>query len=117
MIDTGRFQEFKPKSRGQREDGALNPLAIAMQDEQDQLQTLFYKQLAAVTYEVSVGPERFIRWRVPEGTRDPQGELVHDDLVLSAAMVAVLDEQAWHVGYEPLVIQAVDPLLVIDGGY
>lgn len=117
VIDTGRFQEFKPKSSGQRDDGALNPLALAMQDEQDQLQSLFYKQLAAVTYEVSVGPERFIRWSVPEGTRDAQGDLVHDDLVLSAAMVAVLDEQAWHVGYEPLLIQAVDPLLVIDGGY
>ena len=117
VIDTGRFQDFKPKSNAQRDDGVFNPLALAMQDEQDHLQTLFYKQLAAVTYEVSVGPERYIRWSVPEGSRDPQGELIHDDLVLSAAMVAVLDEQDWHLSYEPLLIQAVDPLLVIDGGF
>ena len=117
VIDTGRFQDFKPKLRAERDDGVLNPLAMAMQDEQDSLQALFYKQLSAVSYEVSVGPERAIRWGVTEGTRDAEGTLIHDDLVLSAAMVAVLDEQEWHLGYEPLLIQAVDPLLVIDGAY
>ncbi len=119
VIDTGgRFQDFKPKLRAEREDGVLNPLAMVMQDEQDSLQALFYKQLSAVNYEVSVGPERAIRWGgVTDGTRDAEGTLIHDDLVLSAAMVAVLDEQEWHLGYEPLLIQAVDPLLVIDGGY
>jgi len=117
VIDTGRFQDFKPKLRAEREDGVLNPLAMVMQDEQDSLQALFYKQLSAVSYEVSVGPERAIRWGVTDGTRDAEGTLIHDDLVLSAAMVAVLDEQEWHLGYEPLLIQAVDPLLVIDGAY
>lgn len=117
VIDTGRFQDFKPKLSAEREDGLLNPLAMAMQDEQDSLQALFYKQLAAVQYEVSVGSERTIRWSVPEGSRDGEGNLIHDDLVLSAAMVAVLDEQDWHIGYEPLLIQAVDPLVVIDGGF
>jgi hypothetical protein len=37
-----------------------------------------------------------LRWSVPDATRDPKtGELVHDDLALSAALCAVLDEQDW----------------------
>jgi hypothetical protein len=46
--------------------------------------------------EVVPGPDRRLRWGVPDCTRDAgDGELVHDDLVLSAAMVALLDAQTW----------------------
>ena len=117
VIDTGRFQDFKAGYKAERDDGVQNPLAFAMLNEQDRLQSLFYKQLSAVSYEVSVGPERLIRWSVPEGTRDAEGVLIHDDLVISAAMVAILDEQDWHLSFDPLLIQALDPLLVIDGGF
>jgi hypothetical protein len=51
-----------------------------------------------------------MRWGVPDGTRDPQtGELVHDDLVLSAALCSVLDQQVWGLA-ESLVIHSLDPL-------
>ena len=34
-----------------------------------------------------------VRWGVPEGTRDPgTGRIIHDDLVMSAAL-SVLDEE------------------------
>ncbi len=37
-----------------------------------------------------------IRWGVPDGTRDPlTKEQVHDDLLLSAAMCALLDKEKW----------------------
>jgi len=51
---------------------------------------------------------------VPDGTRDPvSGEYVHDDLVMSAALAAVLDRQAWPraaAGKDPGIIRAGDPL-------
>jgi hypothetical protein len=72
-----------------------------------------------VSYSVSSGPEHFIVWGVPVAARDPQGGgLLHDDLVLSAAMVAMLDEQPWSVSSSaPLVIAAPDPIKEMDGGF
>jgi len=65
-----------------------------------------------------VGPERNIRWGVPENARDPlDGSKLHDDLVLSAAMTAVLDEQSWGGAGAPLLIQAADPLREMDGAF
>ena len=67
--------------------------------------------------EAGIGPERHLRWSVPEGTRDAEGALIHDDLVLSAALTAVLDEQDWRVSGEGGVILAVDPLKEMKGGF
>ena len=48
---------------------------------------------------------------VPEGARDPQsGEPLHDDLLISAALCAVLDAQPWSPQGEPVLIRARDPL-------
>ena len=44
-------------------------------------------------------------------------DLVHDDLVMSAALVAVLDEQPWSAPGQTLVIQAPDPIESIDHGF
>lgn len=55
---------------------------------------------------------------MPETARYPEGGgLLHDDLVLSAAMVAVLKEQPWSVSNAPLVIAAADPIKEMDGGF
>lgn len=104
MIDTGRFQDHLPAK---------------VQSEADRLQALFRRQLAAVSYRVSSGPEHFIAWGVPEVVRDAEGGgLLHDDLAVSAAMVAMLDEQPWSVSSStPLVIAAPDPLKEMDGGF
>jgi hypothetical protein len=115
VVDTGRFQDFSPFS--DREKWSTNPLLGCMAAEQDRLQALFYRQLAGLQAEVSPGPERLLRWSVPEGARDPQGGLLHDDLVLSAAMVAVLDEQSWHLSSQAVLIPASDPILEMDGGF
>jgi len=58
-----------------------------------------------------------LRWSVPEGARDPEGGLLHDDLALSGAMVAVLDEQSWHLSSQAVLIAAHDPILEMDGGF
>ncbi|MEL7644990.1 MAG: hypothetical protein AAGU04_01810 [Anaerolineaceae bacterium] len=103
VVDTGRFQDYLPTEP---------------HSQQGRLHALFYRQLQAVAYEVSLGPERNIRWGVPETARDPlDGSKLHDDLVLSAAMTAVLDEQNWREAGIPLLIQAADPLREMDGAF
>ena len=115
VVDTGRFQDFSPRS--DPDQWSVNPLLGRMAEEQDRLQALFYRQLAGLQAEVSPGPERLLRWSVPEGARDPEGGLLHDDLVLSAAMCAVLDEQNWYLSSQSVLIPASDPILEMDGGF
>ncbi len=82
---------------------------------QFKLQREFFRQLSFCQYEIVAGPEKRMKWGVPDGTRDPAtGELVHDDLVLSAALAAVLDCQEWSAGGPAGIIKAVDPLQDMD---
>lgn len=104
VIDSGRFKDYCPNQN-------------SSQPEID-LRELFLRQLQLVTYEIQPGPEKKIRWSVPDGTRDPAtGELVHDDLVLSAALVAALDELDWSLNAPTLVIHFPDPLQELDHGF
>jgi hypothetical protein len=76
----------------------------------------FWHQLEYVEYEAL--ENKMLRWSVPDGTRDAAtGELVHDDLVLSAALSAVLDEQEWSIGGPTLIVRARDPLEGMDRNY
>lgn len=65
LIETGRFKDYA--------------------DDGDPLTGEFYNQLAATEYEVRRGPGNSVQWGVP-------AHLGHDDLVLSAALVAALDD-------------------------
>ena len=94
IIETGRFKEYAPADE------------------------LFLEQLSFCQLEVQTGPARQIKWGVPDGTRNPAtGELVHDDLVLSAALVAVLDEQEWSLSGPTLIVKAVDPMFDLSQGF
>ena len=68
LIDGGRFKEYA--------------------DDGERLTRLFRAQLAATTYETPPGPGKLLRWSVPAGRG-------HDDLVMSAALAAALDEFDW----------------------
>jgi hypothetical protein len=68
LIDSGRYREYA--------------------DDGEQLTRLFRSQLAAVTYATPPGPGKALRWGVPAGRG-------HDDLVMSAALTAVLDGWDW----------------------
>ena len=70
MIDSGRFLEYRDDSE---RDG---PEATVTRE--------FQAQLRATAFEVLPGPGNLLRWAVPER----EG---HDDLVVSAALAAVLD--------------------------
>ncbi len=75
------------------------------------LSAAFWREVRACAFSVTPGPEQHLRWGVPEGARDPQsGEPLHDDLLISAALCAVLDAQPWSPHGEPVLIRARDPL-------
>jgi len=95
VVDSGRYQEYSPA---------------------DCEQELFWSQISACQYEIVPGVERRMKWGVPDGMRDTQGEYVHDDLVISAALCAVLDgdESGWSISGNPLVVSAVDPIKMMD---
>ncbi len=94
IIETGRFKEYTPAN------------------------STFIEQLGFTSLEVQPGPGHLIKWSVPDGTRNPAtGELVHDDLVLSAALVAVLDGQEWNASGPTLVVRAADPLFEMSEGF
>ena len=112
IIETGRFLDHRAvrgslQGSGQpAADGcswaATGPTATA--------QEVFWMQLEQTQYKIMPGPGKTMRWSVPDGTRDPtNGELVHDDLVISAALCAVLDAQTWGLA-ESIVLRGADPL-------
>jgi hypothetical protein len=79
---------------------------------------LFIEQLTFTMLEIMPGPAHLIKWSVPDGTRNPAtGELVHDDLVLSAALVAVIDEQEWAASGPTLIVRAPDPMFEMSEGF
>ena len=68
LIDAGRYREYA--------------------DDGERLTRLFRSQLAATTYTTPPGPGKTLRWGVPTSRG-------HDDLVMSAALVATLDGIDW----------------------
>lgn len=61
-------------------------------------------QYRACQSEVLPGPGKTLRWGVPEGTRDPEGSLIHDDYVLADALVTQLDTLDWSLHSPTLII-------------
>lgn len=99
MINTGRWKEYKTP---------------------DALQERYYEQIKYCKYEVMPGVGNLIKFSVPDGTRNENGEYVHDDLIISAAMSAVIEERvsgAWVLPAETLIVPAADPLEEYDGNY
>ncbi len=69
------------------------------------------EQLQHCQYTILPGPGKTMRWGVPDRTRSlASGSLVHDDLVLSAALAAILEEQDWSAGGPTLIVPGRDPL-------
>ena len=99
VIETGRYKEYSVS-------GGVG----AAPAEEGGLQSLFYRQCRHAQMEILPGPERRMRWGVPEGMRDEaSGELLHDDLLISAALCALLDEQEWGLAVSE-IISPLDPI-------
>jgi hypothetical protein len=89
VIETGRFKDYIADGAG------------------DTVQ--FWRQVAACEFEVLPGPGQRMRWGVP----DPE---VHDDFVISAALVALLDKADWTTELEGEILPPADYLSEIDRG-
>ena len=99
MVKTGRWKEYQPA---------------------DRLQQIFYEQLKYCKYEVIPGPGNLMRFAVPDGTRNESGEYIHDDLIMSAAMAAVIEDKVgsgWIIPIETAIIPAADPLEEMRAGW
>ena len=82
IIETGRYKEYQP------------------------LDVELSRQLEYCQYAILDGPGKTMRWGVPDGTRDvTSGELVHDDYILSAALISLLDHEIWGSGKSQVVEQ------------
>lgn len=68
VVDTGRFKDHAPCA--------------------DDDQAQFWREVEACEYEVVPGVQHLLRWGVPDPT-------VHDDLLISAALCAALDQLPW----------------------
>jgi len=69
----------------------------------------FWREVGECEFEVLPGPHKRMRW----GVSDPA---VHDDFVISAALVAALDKIEWTLDVEGEVIEATDYIKEVDGG-
>ena len=86
QIETGRYKEYAP----------LDPD--------------LYLQLVNCQLEIIPGPARLCKWGVPDAARDPATGLpIHDDLILSAALCAELDNQPWGTA-QSAIVRPSDPL-------
>jgi hypothetical protein len=85
LVETGRYKEY-----------------VSTGD--DPLHSEFWSQLENCQYHILDGPGQIMRWSVPDGTRDQRtAELVHDDLVISAALVSELDAQPFGLAISKVV--------------
>ena len=96
MVQTGRWKEYTPG---------------------DALQERFFEQIKFCKYEVLPGPGNLIRFSVPDGTRNENNEYIHDDLIMSAAMSAVVEERIgtnFIVPADTLIVDGIDPLETLE---
>jgi len=58
--------------------------------------------------EILPGPAKTLRWGVKDGTRGPDGGLIHDDYILADSLVAELDTLNWSLSSPTLITQPPD---------
>ena len=95
MVDSGRWKEYAVDPLAPVQPSAFRPGRDAFEVIEDPalLQRNFTHELQACRMEPTLNP-MVVRWGVPDGTRDPSsGKLIHDDLVMSAALAVFEDTQ------------------------
>ncbi|MFH1185740.1 MAG: hypothetical protein V1755_12000 [Chloroflexota bacterium] len=111
MIETGRLRDCS----GERAAGPHRPLRSHEGPESPAAHASVTRAMVDMQYgacisDVPLGPHRTLRWGVPEGTRDPDGNLIHDDIVMADALLAEADALEWSVHTPTLIVRPNDPL-------
>jgi hypothetical protein len=115
IVETGRYKEYASPgglsaSFGVREQGWSQAAVGTASQRCYQLQAQFWLEVQHCQATVLDGPARLMRWGVPASIRHPiSGEVLHDDLLISAALCSYLDKCQWGTG-ESGLIPAIDPL-------
>ena len=89
IVDTGRLAEYSP------------------------MDEVLLEQLQNCASEVRPGPAKTMKWGVPDSKRNAAGQFLHDDFILSLALVAILDRFEWHVSTPPASGEGFDPIDLI----
>jgi len=95
VIDTGRYRDYA--------------------DDQAQETRQFWYEVEHCNYTIHEGPGKSISWGADE-TPAYDGLIArgHDDLLISAAMVSILDVQEWPGSGPSATVAALDPIAEID---
>jgi len=75
------------------------------------------RQYAACESEILIGPQKTMRWGVPDGRRDADGRLIHDDIPVTDSLTAILDRLTWTQRSPTLIVRARDPLEEMDHNF
>ena len=117
MTGSGRWQEYAADELSAAEESPFDPKTDRFEILSDPalLQRMFFRELRACRISPAADGSQ-VRWGVPEGTRDPAtGRLVHDDLVLSAALSVFEDGSVpFYTDFDgdlPLPCSFDDPIL------
>ena len=95
VVETGRYQDY--------------------QDDQKPATRQFWHEVEACEYKIRKGPGKLMSWGVWEKPGyDGVIAFGHDDLLLSAALVAILDKQEWPGTGESEVVELPDEIEEID---
>jgi hypothetical protein len=103
-VETGRFRlPRSPAGTGASASG-----------EEGRLLERLRAQMRACAAEIGPGEAKPLRWSVPENARGPDGELLHDDLMVAAALCTTLDAIDWAGPGGSWMVQGQDPLKEMD---
>jgi len=101
VVETGRYREYQS-------------VELSAEDPETRQ---FWHEVEACQYEVRPGPNRLLSWGVWESPAyDGRIAYGHDDLLISASLVAILDGLEWPGTGESAVVAVPDPLAAIDRG-
>jgi hypothetical protein len=98
--------EFTQSSKSDLGWAFLSTIETGRYKEPNPMDQEMSRQLEYCQYTILDGPGKVMRWGVPDGTREASsGELVHDDYILSAALISLLDHETWGEGKSQVVGQ------------
>lgn len=110
-IESGRFKDYTPSPARFKIIGE-GKITLDTKEPHDAARLLaaFQQQARFCQMEILPGPGKIMRWQVPDGTRDPTtGELVHDDLLISAALCCAIESE--HIGAaQSTIVAPTDPI-------
>lgn len=75
------------------------------------------EQYSSCVSEVLMGPQKTLRWSVPEGRRNSSGDLIHDDIIIADALISEVDKLPWIVSTPTRIVQGRDPLEEMDRNF